>query len=310
MILFCGIPSEPPLAAAIRAAEQASLHYALFNQRESHFAEVVLKLEGDLLTGLLRLHEIAWPLEEFAGVYLRLMDWSRLPENVAAAQQPNQQQIDKSRLLHEALIEWVELTDCRVLNRVSAMSSNVSKPYQAQLIRASGFAIPPTLVTNDPEAVSGFIAVHQRVIYKSVSSIRSIVCELRSSDLAALKKVRNLPTQFQAFISGVNIRVHVVGSQIFATSVESEAVDYRYAGREGHQVVMSAIKLPEEIQERCLNLSRALNLPLCGIDLKLTLEGCYYCFEVNPSPAYTYYEERTGQPIARALVKWLAHGEN
>ena len=30
------------------------------------------------------------------------------------------------------------------------MASNGSKPYQTQLIRAHGFAVPETLITNDP----------------------------------------------------------------------------------------------------------------------------------------------------------------
>ena len=51
-----------------------------------------------------------------------------------------------------------------------------------------------------------------------------------------------------------------------------------------------------------------LNLPLCGIDLKVTPEGIYYCFEVNPSPAYTYYEEQTGQPIAQAIIDYMTNG--
>jgi hypothetical protein len=30
------------------------------------------------------------------------------------------------------------------------------------------------------------------------------------------------------------------------------------------------------------------------------------CFEVNPSPAYSYYQELTGAPISDALVRYLA----
>jgi glutathione synthase/RimK-type ligase-like ATP-grasp enzyme len=49
-----------------------------------------------------------------------------------------------------------------------------------------------------------------------------------------------------------------------------------------------------------------LDLPLCGIDLKRASDGRYFCFEVNPSPAYSYYQENAGQPIAEALVRFLA----
>ena len=35
----------------------------------------------------------------------------------------------------------------------------------------------------------------------------------------------------------------------------------------------------------------------------------YVCFEVNPSPAFSFYERRTGLPIATAIARYLA-GEN
>ena len=68
------------------------------------------------------------------------------------------------------------------------MGSNASKPYQAQLIRAHGFAVPETLITNDPEEVRAFQRQHPRVIYKSISGVRSIVQTLAEEDLARLEQ--------------------------------------------------------------------------------------------------------------------------
>jgi hypothetical protein len=307
MILFCGIPSEPPLKYALDASIAAGLAHVVFNQRESHQVDLTLDVDEGRLNGCIRIREQCYPLDRFSGVYLRLMDWQHLPENQPARfYTPDPQLVEKSRILVEALVEWTEVAPCRVLNRVSATASNASKPYQAQIIRACGFATPLTLITNEPQAAADFLAEHERVIYKSISSIRSIVRELKRSDLPQLEKVRALPTQFQAFVPGTNIRVHVVGSEVFATEVETEAVDYRYAGRDDLTVSMRAIKLPPLIEERCVQLSRRLDLPLCGIDLKLTPTGEYYCFEVNPSPAYTYYQDHTEQPIAEAIALWLS----
>ena len=240
------------------------------------------------------------------GVYLRVMDWQHLPENADALLPVR----EKSRLLHEALAAWADLAVCRVFNRPGAMASNFSKPYQAQFIERSGLATPPTLITNEPDALREFMREHRRVIYKSTSSVRSIVREIGPVELTRLDKLRYLPTQFQAYIPGDNVRVHVVGQQLFPTHIASTAVDYRYAQRDGGDVEMRPYTLPDEIAQRCLTLSQSLDLPFCGIDLKLTPAGRYYCFEVNPSPAYTYYQAQTGQPIAQALVHWLAVGKN
>lgn len=53
-----------------------------------------------------------------------------------------------------------------------------------------------------------------------------------------------------------------------------------------------------------------MNLLLAGLDLRCTPEGEWYCFEVNPSPAFTCFEQRTRQPIAEAVARLLACGAN
>jgi hypothetical protein len=53
-------------------------------------------------------------------------------------------------------------------------------------------------------------------------------------------------------------------------------------------------------------LTAAMELSVAGIDLRKTPEGKWVCFEVNTSPAFTYYEEATNQPIARAIARLLA----
>jgi glutathione synthase/RimK-type ligase-like ATP-grasp enzyme len=75
--------------------------------------------------------------------------------------------------LFDTLTRWAEISPARVVNRVAPMGSNFSKPYQAQLIKRYGFEVPETLITNDPELVRAFRVRHGRVIYKSISGVRS-----------------------------------------------------------------------------------------------------------------------------------------
>jgi glutathione synthase/RimK-type ligase-like ATP-grasp enzyme len=53
-------------------------------------------------------------------------------------------------------------------------------------------------------------------------------------------------------------------------------------------------------------LAERLDLSFVGIDLKITPDGEVYCFEVNPCPAFSYFELNTDQPIARAVARYLA----
>jgi glutathione synthase/RimK-type ligase-like ATP-grasp enzyme len=207
------------------------------------------------------------------------------------------------------LMALLEDLHCVVVNRLAGGMSNNSKAYQALLVRQCGLLTPPTLVTNDVKAAHRFYEDHQgEVVYKSLSGIRSIVRRMEPGQLARLPLLRYGPAQFQSFIPGENIRVHTIGDQLFATRVHSAAVDYRYASREGRNVEMEPAILPPAIAESCLRVARQLGLLLTGIDLKATPDGEYYCFEVNPSPGFLYYEQHTGQPISTALADLLHHG--
>jgi glutathione synthase/RimK-type ligase-like ATP-grasp enzyme len=302
VILFCGIPDEPPLAMAIAEAERQEVPHVILNQHEATFCGMRLEAAAGVLAGELILQNRGWPLGAFTSVYSRLTDWQSLPD----LQRADTRTRRRVQMFHQLLSEWLELGGMHVVNRLAPTTTNMSKPYQAQIITREGFLTPITLVTNDPEEAQRFVREHGRVIYKSASGVRSIVREVSTADLGRLEQVKCLPTQFQAFVSGTNIRVHVIGEEVFASQVETAAVDYRYAGRDSVEVSLAATELPEDVASRCRRLSQRLELPFCGIDLKRTEEGNYYCFEVNPSPAYSYYEQQTGQPIAAALVKYLA----
>ena len=96
--------------------------------------------------------------------------------------------------------------------------------------------------------------------------------------------------------------------RLFATEVLSDGADYRYAERENKQRTMRAVELEPGLQIRCLNLAKELGLSLSGIDLRRTPDGAYYCFEVNTSPGFTFFENYTGQRIGDALADLLCAG--
>jgi glutathione synthase/RimK-type ligase-like ATP-grasp enzyme len=175
------------------------------------------------------------------------------------------------------------------------------------LIRACGFSVPATLITNDPSAALAFAAAHHDdVIYKSVSGIRSIVRRFDARQAERLPLLRHGPAQFQQRIKGNDIRVHVVADRIFATRIETPSIDYRYAASDGQSIIMRPTELPAEIAQRCIELTRQLGLLLAGIDLKETADGEYFCFEANPSPGFLFFERATDQPISTALAYLLA----
>jgi glutathione synthase/RimK-type ligase-like ATP-grasp enzyme len=286
MILLWGMPGDPPLDAVHRMLLRSGAPTLLVDQRRPEGTSLTMEI-GQGLTGTLIVGARCVALEDISGMYLR-------PQDTPAC-----------AALDDLLLTVAELAPGVVLNRPDAMAANTSKPYQYSQIRAAGFSVPDTLITTSPDAAREFIAHHGSVIYKSVSGVRSVVGMLREADGARLSEIRWCPTQLQQRIRGVDVRVHVVGDALFACEVRSDAVDYRYAHLSGADVELSTIALPDECADRCLALARAARLPLAGIDFRRTDDGEWYCFEINPWPGFTYYQQATGAPIDAAIATLL-----
>ena len=304
MIVLFGIPSEPPVAMARDRLAESGKPFHMLNQRDVDAIDIQCIVADGRVEGRLRAPGVQIGLDDVTAVYARPMDDRFLPE--LDGEPPDSPRRLRSRRLHDAIVAWLDVTPARVVNRFRDMGSNGSKPYQAQLVQRFGFMVPETLVTNDPALVAGFRRRHGRVVYKSVSATRSVVHELGAADLERLDAIRACPVQFQEYVPGFDVRVHVVGDDVIATRVDSPAVDYRYAehGQDGTR--LTPFDLPADLADRCRTLTAGLGLAFSGIDLRFTPGGDVVCFEVNPSPAYSYYEYETGQPISLALARYLA----
>lgn len=304
MIFLCGIPTEPSLALVIQQVRELGLPHVLFNQRRFADLEMEFRIINGRPSGWLSVGNGGYQLEHFTGIYTRLMNHDLLPE--VEKEPDHSAKRLYCRAVHSILTHWFEIAPGRVLNRMAVVGSNLSKPYQAQIIRRYGFSTPDTLITNDPKLVQDFLAKHGRLIYKSISYIRSIVRTLEKRDLERLEHIRWCPVQFQEYVEGTNVRVHVLDRQVFATAIHASATDYRYAYLTGEDEELEPIDLPSDTADKCVALTRALGLHFSGVDLKITPGGRVFCLEVNPCPAFSYYEMRSGQPIARAVARFLA----
>ena len=202
------------------------------------------------------------------------------------------------------LISCLDASEAVVVNRSEASASNSSKPFQLAVIRESGLGVPETFVSNDPAAVRRFLAENPDSVYKSISGVRSIVRRVSEPGCGNLDDVAWCPTLFQRVVPGTNYRVHVVGQELFAVRIDSNQLDYRYG-----QTTMAPAELPPDVARKCRDLTSMLGLHFSGIDLMRTPQDDWFCFEVNPSPAYSYFEREGGQPISAALARFLVEAD-
>lgn len=300
MILLWGLENDSPLQLVRWALESRGAPHFFLDQARVLESDIKVEYAADI-NGTLTVGETSFPLADLRAMYLRPYDFREFPyfRRLETADPDWRQAI----YFEDILWGYAELTGGLVINRPSAMQSNSSKPYQGWISAQMGFCVPETLLTNDKERASEFREQNRKVIYKSISGSRSVVSIFDDNAHGRLEDLKWCPTQFQAYIPGVEYRVHVVGEQVFACRVLSEEIDYRYGTAE-----YEVAQLSESVAARCVQLSQALGLRLAGIDLKRSPEGEWYVFEINPSPAYSVYEHTTGLPISTAIAGLLCRG--
>jgi glutathione synthase/RimK-type ligase-like ATP-grasp enzyme len=309
LILLWGISGDDPMAAVYESLLKLGALVVFLDQIQTRDSQLELSIAKEV-SGLLKIGSKVVDVSTITSAYIRPYDSIRIKTIREEGDEAENRRINEDSSFNilnfdDDLLCWTEITEAFVVNKPSAMASNNSKPYQANLIRSYGLDIPDTLVTTDEHAVLEFWEKHKKVIYKSLSGFRSIVSQLKLEDKERLKKVSTCPTQFQEYIEGIDYRVHVVGEDLFVSKIICNADDYRYPWKQGCGVQVSSSTIPEDISERCIKLMESLHLHLAGIDLRCTHDGRWYCFEVNPSPGFTFYQESTGQAISDSVAHLL-----
>jgi len=288
MILVWGALDDPPVTDVLQTLRGRGADVAHLDRGRLGGLDFDVRLEP-VPRGWIAIDGRRVPLETISAMYLR-------PEP-----QPDARPVPATA----CLLAVAAFLDAVVVNRPAVGRANLTKPLQLAAIAAAGFMVPPTLVTTDPDVARQFLARHERVVYKSISGIRSIVGAIDLSDAERLHGVRTGPVQLQRWIEGIDMRVHVVGERWFATAIQSAAIDYRYASRTGDDVTIVATDIDGALGQRLVALARDMGLLVAGIDLRVTADDEWFCFEVNPSPGFTFYEDATGQAIASAIADLL-----
>ncbi len=189
------------------------------------------------------------------------------------------------------------------------------KPWQLALAQRVGLSIPSTLVTNDPAEAREFWRRQEgKVISKTFRALPEAWREtrlLRPEERTLADSVRYAPVVFQSYIpAAADLRVTVVGDEIFAASARARAGDYAADVRFNFDVPWEAHVLPAYVQESLHALMCLLHLEYGAIDLRLTPSGEYVFLEINPAGQFRRIELATGQKISEALASHLAAGRS
>ncbi len=191
------------------------------------------------------------------------------------------------------------------------------KSLQLRLAGDLGLDPPLTRVTNCPEAAQAFVAEIGDVIYKPFAATTRHWRETRrfgEAERARIANIRHAPTILQERIEGRDIRVTVIGDEIFAAEIDTSDGNYADDFRMNHNVAIRAIELPPGVIAGIRAMMAALRLVYGAFDFRRAPDGRYRFLEVNPAGQFLFVEYETGQPIARAFARTLrdmaaAHGK-
>jgi ATP-grasp ribosomal peptide maturase len=188
------------------------------------------------------------------------------------------------------------------------------KPRQLAHATAASLMVPPTLVTNDPQAVADFAARQPHGIITKTLYARMPRTE--DGHLSGVVYTSDVPPDryrdpsiaatahlFQAkLMKQTDLRVTVVGDTVFATEIKNPGeLDWR---RSHDTVTYQPYELPYEVVTGVHQLMRSLNLVFGALDFVLTDQGHQF-IEINPNGQWGWIEHQTGQPISRALATAL-----
>jgi glutathione synthase/RimK-type ligase-like ATP-grasp enzyme len=216
---------------------------------------------------------------------------------------------------HEALRGLWHALDAFWINDPGRDEVAHRKLLQLRVAQEVGLEIPSTLVTNDVVAARSFVDArgYRDVICKAFSATHEQWRETRlvgEEELAQLDNVRYAPVIFQEYVpADVDLRVTVVGDQVFPAAIHSQEsaypVDFRM---DMANTRIEPDALPADVSARLLDLMARLGIVYGAIDLRRTPDGRHVFLEVNPAGQWLFVELATGQPIAAAVAgELLAH---
>lgn len=298
MILLCGVADEPVTSKLLAHIIARKLDYVFLDERDL-FKNIHLDMviSQNQIRGNIIFNKWKVPVNEIKGLYNRLWLSSERLQSVWP---------DNKDMYHatKVLDFFINSFPGPVVNRPDSLISNGFKLNQYIKIIRNGFLMPFTFTTSHLETALRIIDNKpENWILKSNSGVRSKVRQVNSDDIRLWKKYKSIPPlQFQKLLKGYNIRVHVLDDEVFACSIKTTEVDYRY----GENKKFEIITLPEKIKQNCIKLTRDLRLSFSGIDLFFTTNNEWYCFEVNCTPGYSWYEDNAKLKISEALCKFLS----
>uniref|UniRef100_UPI003F496EAD MvdC/MvdD family ATP grasp protein n=1 Tax=Amycolatopsis sp. CA-096443 TaxID=3239919 RepID=UPI003F496EAD len=264
-------------------------------------------------------HEV--DLEEISAIWVRSPGLFDMPEGMTAAE------ADYARRESKLGVCGVLMALPGVLwaNRPDLAARAAYRPVQYAAAARCGLTVPPTLVTNDPDAMIRFARSADRVVQKPLGTnliwedavykmghthpvTADDLADLRGFDVTAHHAQHWAPKQREC-------RAVVVGDEIHPVDIHARSaaahIDYR---SDWDNTTFEASELPEPMLKGLRTFMDELGLVYGAVDLSIGPDPdnpgqeLVSLLEINPGGQYLFLEGKAGVPITDSLVRLLAGG--
>lgn len=192
------------------------------------------------------------------------------------------------------------------------------KPVQLALAARCGLDVPPTLITNTPEAVCDFAALHGtgRVVTKMLGANHieergvwqiAFTRVLADEDIRDLRGIETTVHLMQEWVrKSHEVRVIAIGDRLFAFTIRTDSkeafVDFR---ADYSSLTYARTDVPSSIVGSINSLMISLGLVYGALDFVVTPTGQWVFLEFNPGGQHDWLESRTGERLTAALADLL-----
>lgn len=206
------------------------------------------------------------------------------------------------------------LPGCLHVNHPHRIGDAEYKPAGLAAAVASGFDVPPTLITNEPERARQFVREHERVLYKPLSTPlyqRDGVAHTVSVEPVDVDEIDDAVggtmNLFQEIIDKVrDVRTTVIGGQVYSVAIISDLLDWR---TDYSAISYAVVETPDHIRTALYAYLAHFRLVYGAFDFAVTANNQWWLLKCNPSGQFAWLEPETGLPMVATMADLLEKGD-
>jgi hypothetical protein len=187
-----------------------------------------------------------------------------------------------------------------------------------QLVQASkaGLKIPHTLISNDPDRATTFVAgmgdadcAVKPLLAVGVTDEQGGFRMPLTAMLPrghSLASVALAPTILQPYVEkAFELRCVVIGGRIFAAKMDTQADERSRIDSRGGEPDHEIFQLPEDVEASLHRVMDSFGLNFASLDMIVTPEGEFVFLELNPNGQWLWLEYELGLPLVASMADLL-----